>query len=123
MFTLKDKDRVLNRLLALRNPETGYIYKPIGLLRSFPPLTSEDCSDILDVLEDEGLITVQTADYPESDNIWTIELEPAAFSYFQYKDQENKENRKQDRRWRITLAIAIIGAVTGIAGLLISWLK
>ena len=110
MFKTRDKERVLKTLIASRRPFSDDIYKPIGLLEQFPPLSAADCWSLLFTMEEEGLVSVNTADFPESDNIYLIRVLPRGLSYFENKAVKKRETLKN---WSINLSVAAASAMFG----------
>lgn len=112
MVKLRDKERVLARLLELRNPNTNSIYRPPHLLSSFPGLTEDEVILVLNALQSEGLIKVATApDLDESDNIHVISFGDRAPFYLEEQAKHREERKSDTRRYWITTIIAIIALV------------
>jgi len=111
MFKTRDKERVLKTLIASRRPFSDDIYKPIGLLEQFPPLSAADCWSLLSVMSEEHLISVETADYPEDDyGIYSIKVLPLGLAYFEIKAAKRREVLKN---WSINLSVAAASAMFG----------
>ena len=110
MYKTRDKERVLKTLIASRRPFSDDIYKPVGFLEQFPPLSAADCWSLLTVMDGEKLISVKTADVPESDDIYVIEVLPLGLSYFETKAAKTRDALKN---WSINLSIAAASALFG----------
>jgi len=114
-MTIKQRDTVMKWLLSQRN-EYNNIYKPRHFYRSFKGISPDEVDDCLEALEDDKYIRVARTDLEECDNIWGIEVLPAALSYF----LKRKEEKRQIRRswWQVLFGV-LGGAILGVLGTLL----
>ena len=96
---MKKHDKTLHKLIELSNETTNHIiYRPVNFPEQFPFITVYELIDFLKVLQSEGLISVQYADYPDNFNIHYIEITPEGLFYTPKKIYQNKR-KWQDRIW------------------------
>ncbi len=110
MFNSKDQERVLSHLLSIPTTVHNTIIKPNHILSSIPGISEDDFYNYLLCLEYKGYVVLNCADYPESDDFYTINITPSGVSYF----SDKAEARRQDwRRWRMNIGVAVVSALTG----------
>lgn len=116
MVTTKDKELVLKYVIdydknsIAGRGSVGTVYHPANFMHSFSGLSEQMVYACLLVLQDEKLIQVQFADFPESDNIHTIDLLPKGASYFATKELEKQKFYKS---WRWNIMMSVISALSG----------
>lgn len=114
-------DRVLKTLLENR-PEDQSVFDPYPmLLAACPDLSKTELEAVLSEIEKAGLIRRFVG------NGWTTKLMLYAAAYIYFKNQaevdaKKKEEKWEERKWGIKMAIA--GYIAGItSGILLMWVK
>ena len=91
-LTLRKKERVFKHFVTQRN-ERNHIVKPKNPLSSVKGLSPREVLDYLHILEHNGYIIIQTADFPECDGIWNIGFTSAGLDYFPARQAARKQAR------------------------------
>lgn len=122
MFSYSKLEQVVQYLLSLKQ-NGDYLDIPDNTCSALEKngVSRSDFADCLEYLAHNGFIYLAiNENCPETDNIHEIAPLPPLKTYFADKAKDETLRKKLDRRWRITTAIAFIGAITGIASLI--WL-
>ena len=122
MFSYSKLEQVVQFLLSLKQIDDDLdIPNNICSALENDGVSHSDFADCLEYLAHNGFIDLYASEnYPETDNIQEIVPLSPLKTYFADKARDEALRKKLDRRWRITTAIAFIGAITGIVSLI--WL-
>lgn len=98
-ITMKKHDKTLQKLIELSYEYNNHIiHRPTNFPECFTFITVHELIDLLKILEEENLISVQYADYPDDFNIHYIEITPDGLFYTSKKKYRNKQ-KWSDRIW------------------------
>lgn len=95
-LSIRTQEKVLLKLIKLCEASpTPWIYHPQNFEKNFPFVESEMLVTILAMLEAQGYIKVDYANYPDYFNIDTLEVTPAGYNYEPLKTLKTKELWKE----------------------------
>lgn len=95
-LSIRKQEKVLLKLIELCEASpTPWIYHPQNFEKNFPFVEPEMLVTILAMLEAQGYIKVDYANYPDYFNIDTLEVTPAGYNYEPLKSLKTKELWKE----------------------------